>query len=136
MPVILLRCVGWNRPAGTTGGPWLPLSVDLSISIDCHTMLIIVLKTECSNDAMFGNRGSTVYRVEWHLQTVLRWFASPEDVAFRAHMTQQQKICLVWKPFIVEDKISSTCLSSSKSKIVHSIDIKFFNGLKHSMLIM
>ena len=38
MPIILFRCMGWYRPAGTTGGPWRPLSIDqvLSRTYEAH----------------------------------------------------------------------------------------------------
>ena len=36
MPMIRLRCGGWHYPAGTTGGPWRPLSVDQVLSRTCQ----------------------------------------------------------------------------------------------------
>ena len=38
--------------------PELMKYVDISISVDCHIMLVIVLESEWSNDAMFGNGNS------------------------------------------------------------------------------
>jgi len=36
MPMIRLRSGGWHHPAGTTGGPWQPLSVDQVLSRTCQ----------------------------------------------------------------------------------------------------
>ena len=36
MPMILLRSWGWHHPAGTTGGPWRPFSVDHVLSRTCQ----------------------------------------------------------------------------------------------------
>jgi len=36
MPMIRLRCGEWYHPAGTTGGPWRPLSVDQVVSGTCQ----------------------------------------------------------------------------------------------------
>ena len=66
--MILLRCMGWNRPARTTGGPWLTLFVDQVLSILGITWKYrsVLIVTQCSlsslnQNAMFenGNPGST-----------------------------------------------------------------------------
>ena len=36
MPMIRLRCRGWLHPAGTTGGPWRPLSIDQVLFRTCQ----------------------------------------------------------------------------------------------------
>jgi len=45
--------------------PELAKHLDISLSDDCHRLLVVVLKSESSNDAMFGdgNPGSAVHRV-------------------------------------------------------------------------
>ena len=41
MPMIRLRCGGWHHPAGSTGGPWRPLSVDQVLSRTCQAPRLI-----------------------------------------------------------------------------------------------
>ena len=36
MPMIRFKCGGWHHPAGTTGRPWRPLSVDQVLSRTCQ----------------------------------------------------------------------------------------------------
>ena len=79
MPMIRLRSGEWHHPARTTEGTWQPLSdspstkccpelakhLDISLGVDCHRPLFVVLEPEWSNDAMFGdgNPGSALHRV-------------------------------------------------------------------------
>jgi len=59
--------------------PELAKHLDISLSVDCHRPLVVVLEPEWSNDAMFGdgNPGSARHRVQWPLQTVLRGVCYP-----------------------------------------------------------
>jgi len=45
--------------------PELVMHLDISLGVDCHRPLIVVLEPEWSNDAMFGdgNPGSALHRV-------------------------------------------------------------------------
>ena len=69
--------------------PELAKHLDISLGVDCHRLLVVVLEPEWSYDAMFGdgNTGSAFHKVYWPLQTVLKGFATPEDVVLRVHMT-------------------------------------------------
>ena len=69
--------------------PELAKQLDISLGVDCHRPLVVVLETEWSNDAMFvdGNPGSALHRVLWPLQTVLRRCATPIVVVLRVHVT-------------------------------------------------
>jgi len=68
--------------------PELAKHLDLSLGVDCHRPLAVVLEPEWSNDALFGdgNSGSAFHRVQWPLQTVLRGCVTPEDV-LTVHVT-------------------------------------------------
>jgi len=96
MPMIRLRSGGWHHllepledpedlSASTKCCPELAKHLDISLGVDCHRSLVVVLEPEWSNDAMFGdgNQGSALHRVQWPLQTVLRECATPEDVVSR-----------------------------------------------------
>ena len=100
MPIIRLRCEGGTIPLepledpddpspSTKCCPELAKHLDISLGIDCHRPLVVVLEPEWSDDAMFGdgNPGSALHRVQWPLQTVLRGCATPEDVLLRVHVT-------------------------------------------------
>jgi len=54
-----------NPSPSTKCCPELAKHLDISFSVDCHRLLIVVLKPEWSNDAMFGdgNTGSALHRV-------------------------------------------------------------------------
>jgi len=69
--------------------PELAKHLDISLGVDCQRPLIVVLESEWSNDAIFGNGnpGSALHRVQWPLQTVLRGCATPKDVVLRVHVT-------------------------------------------------
>jgi len=45
--------------------PELAKHLDVSLGVDCHRPLVVVLEPELSNDAMFGdgNTGSALHRV-------------------------------------------------------------------------
>jgi len=69
--------------------PELAKRLDISLGVDCHKPLVVVLAPEWSNDAIFrdGNPGSALHRMYWPLQTVLRGCATPEDVVLRVYVT-------------------------------------------------
>ena len=69
--------------------PELAKQLDISLGVDCHRLLVVVLEPEWSNDAMFGdgNPGSALHKVQWLLPTVLRGCATTEDVVLRVHVT-------------------------------------------------
>ena len=54
-----------NLSPSTKCCPELAKHLDISLGVDCHTLLIVVLEPEWSNDAMFrdGNPGSALQRV-------------------------------------------------------------------------
>ena len=41
--------------------PELAKTLDISLDVDCHTLLIVVLEPEWSNDAMFGDGNQAVH---------------------------------------------------------------------------
>jgi len=47
------------------GCPELAMHLDISLGVDCHRPLVVLLEPEWSNDAMFGddNPGSALHRV-------------------------------------------------------------------------
>jgi len=100
MPIIRLRCGGGSvlleplddsdDPSPSTKCcPEFAKHLGISLGVDCHRLLVVVLEPEWSNDAMFGdgNPGSALHRVQWPLQSVLRGYATPKDVVRRVHVT-------------------------------------------------
>ena len=76
MPMIRLRCGGGtillesledpdDPSLSTKGCPELAKHLNISLGVDCHRPLVVVLEPEWSNDAMFGdgNPGSALHRV-------------------------------------------------------------------------
>jgi len=77
MPMIRLRCGGGtiqlepleedpDDPSPSTKCcPELAKHLDISLGVDCHRPLVVVLEPEWSNDAMFGddNPSSALHRV-------------------------------------------------------------------------
>ena len=62
MPMIGLKCAKWHQPAGTTGGlddpslltkccPEFVKQLEILLGVDCHRLLVVILKQEWSNDA-------------------------------------------------------------------------------------
>ena len=54
-----------NPSPSTKCCPELAKHQDISLGVDCHKSLVVVLEREWSNDAMFGdgNPGSALHRV-------------------------------------------------------------------------
>jgi len=109
MPMILLRCMWFNCLAGTTGGPWRPLSVDQVLSRTYKAPGHIVM---CWLSHSFyycsSNHNGPMATQSVHFKKCnglcgqFRGCASPEDVVFGVYMTQQQKMFLVWKLEIIK----------------------------------
>ena len=59
--------------------------LEISLDVDCHRLLVVVLEPNWSNDAMFkdGNSNSALHGVSWSLQTVFRQRGTPKDVVLR-----------------------------------------------------
>ena len=132
MPMIRLRSGGWHHPAGTTGGPWRPLSVDQVLSRTCQASGHIA---QCWLSQTARCRPQT-RMVQWcHVwrwqprqctsQSVMAFADSsiPENVNLRVHVTWQQKMCLVRKPDIVKKVGHSVNLVAKPLARDHSLPL-------------
>lgn len=100
MTMICLRCGGVTillEPLEDPDEPSPPTKcyvelakhMDISLGVDCHRLLVVVLKPEWLNDAMFGyaDPGNAFHSVLWPLQTMFKGCTTPEDAIFRVNMT-------------------------------------------------